>query len=122
MKNGKSVVLCIDDDQDLLDTVQVVLESKGCIVQTAESAEAGLNCYKAERPDLIIVDLMMEKSDSGISFMRNIMALGPTPPVYMLSSVGDILTRNVDFRELGLTGVLQKPVLPDVLLKTVGLK
>lgn len=120
MKNGKPVILCIDDDKDLLDSVQVVLESKGCLVQTAESAEAGLKSYKAEKPDLVIVDLMMEKSDSGIAFVRNIKALGATPPIYMLSSVGDALTRNVDFEELGLKGVLQKPLLPDVLLKTIG--
>lgn len=120
MKSGKSVILCIDDDQDLLDSVRVILESKGCIVQTADSAEAGLQLYKAEKPDLIIVDLMMEKADSGITFVRNINALGVTPPVYMLSSAGDALTRNIDFKDLGLIDVLQKPIIPDLLLKTIG--
>lgn len=122
MKEGKFVVLCIDDDQDLLDSIRIVLESKGYLVQTADSAEAGLKCYKSAQPDLVIVDLMMEEADSGITFVRKIKALGATPPIYLLSSVGDALTRNADFNELGLTDVLQKPIIPDVLLKAIGPK
>ena len=119
MNERKCVVLCIDDDQDVLDSVRLILESRGCIVQTAASAGAGLKLYQAGRPDLVIVDLMMEEADSGITFVQKIKTLGPMPPVYMLSSVGDALTWNVDSETLNLTGVLQKPVVPEVLLKTV---
>ncbi len=120
MKNGKAVILCIDDDKDILKSLQITLESKDYIVQTADSTEAALKFYKADQPDLVLVDLMMEEVDSGITFVRKIKALGPTPPIYMLSSVGDALTMNVDFKELGLHDVFQKPLIPAVLLKTIA--
>ncbi len=44
---------------------------------------------------------------------------GNSAPVYMLSSVGDALNANIDYGELGLTGVFQKPIHPDRMLKTI---
>ena len=60
----KPVILCVDDDQDFLDSMKTIIESNNYIVKTANSAEDGVRCYKAERPDLVIVDLMMEEVDS----------------------------------------------------------
>jgi two-component system alkaline phosphatase synthesis response regulator PhoP len=119
MKNGKYVVLCIDDDSDLLDSMRMILEGAKYLVETAGSAEEGLRKYKDVKPDVVVVDLMMEEVDAGTTFVRDIKALGPTPPVYMLSSVGDNLNTNVDYSQLGLTGVLQKPVNPKTLVKTL---
>lgn len=119
MKNGKHVVLCIDDDTDILDSMRIILEGGKYLVETASSAEEGLQKYKGVSPDVVIVDLMMEEVDSGTTFVRDIKALGPTPPIYMLSSVGDNLNINADAAQLGLTGVLQKPVSPKVLLHTL---
>ena len=50
------------------------------------------------------------------------MALGDTPPIFMLSSVGDNLTTSTDYAEMGMSGVLQKPVNPDKLLATLKAK
>ncbi len=118
-KKANPVILCIDDDSDLLDSMRLILEEKKYTVKTASSAEEGLRLYKQAKPDLVIVDLMMEEVDAGSAFVRDIRALGPTPPVYMLSSVGDGLNLNVDFASLGLTGVLQKPIKPNVLIATI---
>ncbi len=46
-------------------------------------------------------------------------ALGNTAPVYLLSSVGDGLSMTVDHSELGVRGILQKPLLPSALLALV---
>ncbi len=119
MSEGTPVILCIDDDPDVLESLRLVLEHRNCVVRTANSGQAGLQAYQAEKPDLVIVDLMMEEADSGLAFVQNIRALGATTPVYMLSSVGDALTQNIDFSQLDLTGVLQKPVVPEMLLKIV---
>jgi two-component system, OmpR family, alkaline phosphatase synthesis response regulator PhoP len=64
MKEGKHVILYVDDDRDFLDSTKLVLESKGFIVETAESAEEGLKAFKRCKPDLIIADLMMEEVDA----------------------------------------------------------
>jgi DNA-binding response OmpR family regulator len=110
MQDGKHVILCVDDDQDLLDALRLVLEANGYQVVEARSAEEGLKTYKQANPDLVIVDLMMEEVDAGTALVRNLKAEGNTKPVYMLSSVGDNLNLNIDYAELGLSGVFQKPI------------
>ncbi len=110
MQDGKHVILCVDDDQDLLDALRLVLEKAEYTVIEARSAEQGLALYKESDPDLIIVDLMMEEVDAGTSLVRNLKAEGNTKPVYMLSSIGDNLNMNIDYNELGLSGVFQKPL------------
>ena len=118
-KSKKHVILCVDDDKDFLDSLTLIIEGSGYRTETASSGEEGLKKYKESKPALVIVDLMMEEIDSGVQFVRDIRSLGPTPPVYMLSSVGDNLNTNIDFSTLGLTGVLQKPIDPDKLLATL---
>jgi len=122
MKDQKYLILCVDDDQDTLDLLRIALESGGLKVVTAISAEEGLKKFKAEKPDLIIVDLMMEEIDSGTSLIMKLRAAGNTSPVYILSSVGDSLNRAVDFAELGVAGIFQKPIEPGNLLVTVKTK
>ena len=51
MKDGKHVILYVDDDQDYLDTVRVILESGGYVMVEAHSAEEGLKTYKAVKPE-----------------------------------------------------------------------
>lgn len=122
MKDGKYVILCIDDDKDVLDSLGVVLESNGYEMARAITAEEGLKVYKQVNPDLIIVDLMMESVDAGKALVKELKLLNNQAPVYMLSSVGDSLASNVDFSELGLTGVFQKPININTLLSTLKLK
>lgn len=122
MQTRRPVILCVDDDQDFLDSLRTILESGGYAVELATSAEEGLRRYKQQRPDLVIVDLMMEEVDSGTAFMKEIRALGPTPPVYLLSSVGDGLNLSTDYSQFGFVGVLQKPINPKTLLATLKAK
>jgi twitching motility two-component system response regulator PilH len=117
MTTTQGLILCIDDDPDVLLTLNAMLSDTGYSVATAGTAEEGLAAYKAQQPDLVLVDLMMEEVDSGMQFLRDIRALGhPAPPVIMLSSVGDELSREAAAEEHGLAGVLQKPVNKDQLL------
>ncbi|MBN1558066.1 MAG: response regulator [Lentisphaerae bacterium] len=122
MKDGKHVVLCVDDDADFLESLKMMIEAEGYAVATASSAEAGIQAFKEHSPDFVLVDLMMEEIDAGARFVKEIKALGPTPPIYMLSSMGDNLNRSVDYNELGLNGVLQKPVDPKLLSSTLKSK
>lgn len=119
MKDGKNVVLCVDDDSDMLDAIQILIESLGCTAVCASSAEEGLKKFKSENPDLIIADLMMEEVDSGTGLARDLKLAGCTVPVYLLSSVGDALRNNTDYADLSLNGVFQKPIQRDVLQKTL---
>lgn len=122
MQDGKYLILCVDDDQDLLDALRLVLEKNGYAIEVARSAEQGLRKFKECQPDLIIVDLMMEEVDAGTGLVRNLRAEGNTKPVYMLSSVGDQVNLNINYDELGLSGVFQKPIDHQQLLSVLKTK
>jgi two-component system nitrogen regulation response regulator NtrX len=122
MQDGKPVILCVDDDQDLLDALRLVLEKNGYAMVEARSAELGLRKYKESNPDLIIIDLMMEEVDAGTALVKELKAAGNTKPVYMLSSVGDNLNVTIDYAELGLAGVFQKPINNQQLLTVLKTK
>ncbi|MBN1653059.1 MAG: response regulator [Deltaproteobacteria bacterium] len=122
MKEGKKLILYVDDDADLVDAIKLRLENAGYAVNAAHSGEEGLRSYLAEKPDFIIVDLMMEEIDSGTTLVSNLKAEGNKAPVYMLSSTGDQLNIATDYKGLGLDGVFQKPINFDILLKTLKAK
>ena len=119
MEGGKHVILCVDDDPDILASLRVILESRGYRVVTAPTAAAGVESYRATHPDLLIVDLMMEEIDSGIWLARELQKLGNTVPLFFLSSTGDYLLGTLDTGELGARGVFQKPLDPTLLLSLV---
>jgi DNA-binding response OmpR family regulator len=122
MRNGAFVILCVDDDQDVLTSLRLILEKNGYAMVEAYSAEDGVRVYKEAKPDFVIVDLMMESVDAGRNFVKELQLLANKAPVYMLSSVGDSLAQNVQFSDLGLTGVFQKPVDVNTLLTTLRRK
>ncbi|MBM4155091.1 MAG: response regulator [Lentisphaerae bacterium] len=119
MKDGKHVILYVDDDQDYLDTVRVILESGGFVMVEAHSAEEGLKTYKAVKPDLLLLDLMMEEVDSGTGMIKELRLLNNKAPVFIMSSAGDQLNMVTSYADLGLDGIFQKPVDPKVLLHTL---
>lgn len=110
MVDTKKVVLCVDDDAEILDVLRMVLEQAGFAVETAGSKEEGLAAYQRRRPDAMVVDLMMEEADSGLELVQAARAIGPVPPTYLLSAAGDALAMNIDRTELGVVDILQKPV------------
>lgn len=119
MKDGKHVILCVDDDIDMLDALKILIESNGYSVISASTAEEGLKKFKAEQPDMVIADLMMEEVDSGTGLAKDLKLAGCTVPVFLLSSVGNALRDNTNYADLSLTGVFQKPIQPQVLAATL---
>ena len=110
MREGKHVVLYVEDDADYQDMVREILEAADFEMVAASSAEEGIRAWDAEKPDLVIVDLMMEEVDAGTSLITDLRARGCDVPIYMLSSVGDDLAMSMDYGALGLAGVFQKPI------------
>ena len=110
MADKKHRILYVDDDQDFLDAMRVMLEAAGYEMTEASSAEDGLRLFKRDRPDLVIVDRMMEEVDSGNSLVKELRLVGGDIPILMVSSVGDNLSMTADYAELGLDGLFQKPV------------
>lgn len=122
MRDGKFVVLCVDDDPDILATMRMVLEANGFRMVGAQGAKEALVRFEEDKPDLAIVDLMMEQVDTGTTLVKQLKDRGATMPIYLLSSVGDELAEMVDTASLGLSGVFQKPIEPRFLVRTLEAK
>lgn len=122
MQDGKPVILYVDDDQDFLDGMRVILEANDYVMLEATSAEEGLKVFRSGNPDLILVDLMMEEVDAGTGFVKDLRALGSPIPIIMISSAGDNLSLTTDYTQLGLAGLFQKPVDPEMLLTILNQK
>ena len=110
MSERKPLILYVDDDPDYVEVVGKLLESGGYEMVQAGSAEEGLRVYKSRKPDLVLVDLMMEEVDSGAALVKELRLLGNRAPIYMLSSVGEGMNLSADHAALGLAGVFQKPI------------
>jgi DNA-binding response OmpR family regulator len=58
----------VDDDQDLRDSLQIILEKNGYSVRTATNSMEAIESLKTKRPDLMILDIMMTTDTEGFDF------------------------------------------------------
>jgi DNA-binding response OmpR family regulator len=110
-------VLCVDDDPDVLEALRVILEDGGWRVETAPSAQEGEMVAGEDPPDVAILDLMLEEVDSGVTLATRLRARHPELPIFLLSSVGHTFLDTHDVGRLQVTGILQKPIQGDTLLR-----
>ncbi len=69
MSNAGQRILIVEDDPDTADTLKVVLEGEGYQVAHALNAPGGLAAARKERPDLILLDVMMPSGTEGFHFV-----------------------------------------------------
>ncbi|MGB3862738.1 MAG: response regulator [Candidatus Aminicenantaceae bacterium] len=121
----KAKILLVDDDQDFLEMHEAVLKNHGYDVLTASSGHEGLEKVRSEMPDVIILDLMMEKYDTGFSFSKEIKndPLFKKIPILMVTAVAEATGYRFSLKEDGYwmktDDFLNKPVMPDVLIGKV---
>lgn len=104
------VILLVDDDQDFIDSYTLVLAKEGFEVKSALRSDEGLALAKELKPDLIVLDVMMESADSGFDFARNIKEAGLGIPIILSSSIANAAGAIFDLHELNVKVVIQKPV------------
>jgi CheY-like chemotaxis protein len=80
-------ILLVDDDQDYLLEKKIQLEHAGYKVITADSAKQGLELLEQQKPDIMVVDLMMEEHDSGFSICYFSKKRYPDVPVIIVTGV-----------------------------------
>lgn len=114
--NDKKLILVIDDDRDMLEAIKIMLETAGFEVGTATDGKQGLLKAEELKPDLIIVDMMMETVDAGVKVAEKIQEMGAKIPIFLLSSIGEATSYNLDTTAMGFAGVIQKPVIPAMLI------
>jgi two-component system response regulator GlrR len=92
-------ILLVDDDRDFLEMNRGVLEARGYRVRCAGDPRAALVAADAERPDLVVTDLMMDRLDAGFSLARAVKERHPGVPVILVTAVS--VQRGYDFRPRG---------------------
>jgi DNA-binding response OmpR family regulator len=101
-------ILVIDDDADFRASLSVILEAQGYRVIDACSAKEGLEKIIIEKPDLIILDIMMEYDSAGYEVnqaikFRDEYQIARNVPILMISSIPlDPLTRFDRAAEVGM--------------------
>ncbi|RMF88958.1 MAG: response regulator [Methanobacteriota archaeon] len=116
------MVLVVDDEEDIVFILKNVLEKKGYVVKDASTGEECLEILKKEKPDLIIMDVMMPGID-GWETTRRIKTDERTKgiPVSILSVKSDPEDRRKSLEYSLADEHLSKPVDFDALLNTVEL-
>ena len=87
---AKKYVLIVDDDPDMVETVGMMLESKGYEVGKAYDGIEGDEAIKKRRPDLVVLDVMMPRKDGYVlcGELKNDAATRDIP-VILLTAVGE---------------------------------
>lgn len=117
--SGTRTVLVVDDDHDILFAIRAAIESRGYRVITASDGNAGLNVAERERPDMVIVDMMMPKK-SGFLVLERLKAKGRDWSPKMVMITANEGGRHRAYAEmLGVDEYLRKPFSMDKLLETV---
>ena len=123
-------ILVVDDDPDLVYGLCLCLEAAGHQVITAKNGVEGLEKIKNEKPDLIVLDVMMETSTEGFQLAIKVRSPDPTSkykdfqsiPILMLTSIHDTTPVRFGPQEdyLPVDMFVEKPISPDDLIEKVG--
>jgi DNA-binding response OmpR family regulator len=122
---AQKYVLVVDDDPDLVETIGIMLESKGFEVGKAYDGVEAEEAIKKRRPDLMILDVMMPRKD-GYQLCKELKQDSATKgiPIIMLTAVGDAVPTTTYTHREGMSmeaeDYIEKPVDTKKLLETVN--
>ena len=112
----KKKILIVDDEQDLVETLSFRLEANGYTVIKANDGQVGLDKARSEKPDLIILDLMLPKIDGyKVCRMLKFDEKYKNIPIIMFTARAQETDKKMG-EEVGADGYITKPFEPAVLL------
>jgi two-component system, OmpR family, alkaline phosphatase synthesis response regulator PhoP len=120
----KKKILLVDDDPDFVEAVRVIVESGGYEVRVAYDGQEGLDAVAEEKPDLIVLDVMMPVMNGHAACAR-LKADKTTAsiPIILLTAVADRVTTSTythrDMLESEAEDYMPKPVEPAELLALI---
>jgi CheY-like chemotaxis protein len=130
MENPK--ILVVDDDPDVVELIRITLEANNYKVYSAENGSEGLRRVKEIRPDLIILDVMMDSITEGFQVSYQLRSPDPQSeyrefsniPIIMLTAVSKKMhmkfSPKTDKDYLPVDEFLEKPIHLDALLEKVN--
>ncbi|KAF0153440.1 MAG: response regulator receiver [Ignavibacteria bacterium] len=115
-----ALIAIIDDDPDILDASSLVLKSKGYDVVTASNPTDGFKIIEERKPNLIILDVMMDEPDDGFFLAQKLRRENIHTPILMYTSVSKAI--GMDFNKSEMVPVddfVEKPISPEQLVAKV---
>jgi two-component system alkaline phosphatase synthesis response regulator PhoP len=122
----KKKILIVDDDPDFAAAIQKILTSNNYDVEVAGNVEEGMKAIEEERPDLILLDVIMEKYDDGFNMCFDLKHDDRYReiPVIIITAVTEVtglkFDPNTDGEYLEAEEYVQKPISAEVLLNKVA--
>lgn len=118
-----SKILIVDDDPDFVTISRIVLEAEGYQVLEAANGQEALEVMRQDRPDLVLLDVMMSTTLEGVDVSRE-MKTDPElqdVPIVMVSSIAttEHAAEFPDDERIPIDGWISKPIQPSVLLRTI---
>lgn len=117
-------ILVVDDDPDFVDATRIVLEKEGHTVLHAANGSEGYRQAGIEKPDLVILDVIMDSVLDGLSMSQQMYDDASTRPIpiLMVTSIA-----NTDYADLfpmddtiHIRAFMSKPINPSALIKQVN--
>jgi DNA-binding response OmpR family regulator len=115
---GKKVLL-VDDDTDILTSMQAAFEPTGAVIESATNGNKAVELAEKENPDVVILDMMLP-GRSGFLVLEKIKARKPrNAPPHVIMITGNTGGRHKMFAEsMGVSEYFNKPVKMDKLIAT----
>ena len=110
-------IALIEDDEAVMDSLRLLLESRGMAVQCFSSAEAFLGSLEKEKPSCIVSDVRMPGL-SGLDLQRSLQARGSRVPMILITGHGDISMAVTAMRE-GAFDFIEKPYNAEQLISSI---
>jgi DNA-binding response OmpR family regulator len=113
---GKNVLI-VDDDEDILSSIDLVMRAEGANTTTVTDGNAALAAFDEAGPDAVVLDMMLPKR-SGFLVLEQLKKLGNPPVVVMITA--NMGKRHMAYaQDLGVDAYLVKPVPLQRLVDTV---
>jgi len=115
-----ALIAVIDDDPDIREASSLVLNAKGYEVILASNPKDGYDIVIKNKPDLIILDVMMDEPDDGFFLAQRFRRENIKTPILMYTSVSK--TIGLDFGKSDMVPVddfVEKPITPELLIRKV---
>jgi DNA-binding NtrC family response regulator len=87
MSKRKGIVLIIDDEEEIRESIEILLRSEGWTVDSAVNGEEGVKKIEENSYDVVLLDLMLP-GKSGMEIQRDIKRIDPTLPVVIITAIG----------------------------------
>jgi DNA-binding response OmpR family regulator len=114
---GKRILL-VDDDNEIVESMRTVLETRGYEILVAKDGNQGLVMAESESPDLIVLDMMMPKR-SGFLVLEKLRRSRPDPVRVIMITANEGSRHKAYAEMLGVDDYIRKPFAMDRLLESV---